>query len=390
MLRVWAFWIKINRQAKMDEYIDVKIDIFEHTGQRARVRRTLTTGGLIDEIMKEFDDISRASIDRYALYLKGTDRPLSKGSTIIDLDLQPQDELVFEYKHQNFREDFLPRQYASLRDDKSGRMFEIQWQPAVIGRPTAEAEHNMVLAVNVQDIPNGMTISRKHAQIILEDESYYVETLTENNPVLVNGEVVPFNSRKEIKNNDRLILGNQKVSMTFITRKQSTNSAARDAQSQPIPPVVKQATEPKPEPSPAAPAAVQPPSEPMPGKPSPGGATPNENMIGETFAGFESPPCRFIVEKAETNEVNGQRIEITSYPFILGRVLPLFSTENGVSRRHAEVNFDSQRKLFTIIDLMSTNGVTLDGVEIMGSVPYELKAGMHVGLGPDVMLKFEG
>ena len=41
----------------MDEYIDVKIDVFEHTGQRARLRKNLTVVNLIEEVLKEFDDI---------------------------------------------------------------------------------------------------------------------------------------------------------------------------------------------------------------------------------------------------------------------------------------------------------------------------------------------
>ena len=36
----------------MDDYIDVKINVFEHTGQRARVRRSITVKTLIDEILK--------------------------------------------------------------------------------------------------------------------------------------------------------------------------------------------------------------------------------------------------------------------------------------------------------------------------------------------------
>ena len=40
-----------------EEYIDVKLNIFEYTGQRARVKKNLTIRALIYEILKEFDDI---------------------------------------------------------------------------------------------------------------------------------------------------------------------------------------------------------------------------------------------------------------------------------------------------------------------------------------------
>lgn len=109
----------------MDEYLEVKIDIFEHTGQRARLRRSLTVSGLIDEILKEFDDISADSVEKYAIYLKDVVRPLSVNSSITELDLQPQDELVFDYKHQTIRQMLFPEQFAFLREETSGIKFDI-------------------------------------------------------------------------------------------------------------------------------------------------------------------------------------------------------------------------------------------------------------------------
>ena len=128
----------------MEEYIEVKIDVFEHTSQRARLRSNLTVAALIDEIFREFDDIAADSPGRYALYLKGSDRPLLNSATMTQLDLQPQDELIFNYIRHSNRHMLDPRNYAYLKDEATGRVYEIQWQPALIGRPTNEAEHNAV------------------------------------------------------------------------------------------------------------------------------------------------------------------------------------------------------------------------------------------------------
>jgi hypothetical protein len=84
----------------MDDYIDVKIDVFEHTDQRARVRKGLTVNDLIAEILREFDDIVADSPEKYAIYLKGFDHPLKPVETLAQLDIQPQDELVFDYVRQ--------------------------------------------------------------------------------------------------------------------------------------------------------------------------------------------------------------------------------------------------------------------------------------------------
>lgn len=358
----------------MSEYIDVKIDVFEHPDQRARVLDSLTPAGLIQEILKEFDDITADAPEKYAIYLKGMERPLNANYTMSQLDIQPQDELVFDYVRKTIRQMLQPSQYAMLREDTSGKTFDIQWQPAVIGRPTNEVDHDITLAVNVQLIPNGMTISRKHAQITFSDGKYYIEMLAENNLLMLNGKEMALNSRKEIKNGDKLHAGRNKVPFTFTTQQQPSKVAAREPRSQPIPPVASQ------------PMPSQPPSmHPAPSQPS----VPSGNFEG-TFVGMgETVASYLVIERATTKEQVGQRIDVPAYPFTLGRTIPILSVEQEVSRRHAEVNFDPQTKLFTITDLKSTNGVTLDGKKIEPSRPYEIRAGMRIGLGKTVIVRLE-
>ena len=388
----------------MDEYVDVKIDIFEHTGQRAKLRRTLSISGLIDEILKEFDDVSADSVAKYAVYLKGIARALTGSATIAELDIQPQDELIFEYKRQqNIREMLQPQDFASLRDETTGKNFEIQWQPALIGRPTAEADHNLKLAVNVESVPKGMTISRKHAQITFSDDQFYIEPLAENNPVFLNEKEMPFGSMWEIKNGDKLTLGRFMFTLTFISQPQG-KPPPRETKSQPIPPVIAQPEQPQPiseipaqvmQPEPIQPVQDQPlESQPIAQSISPPPILVQPQVVGVDVGGTmlemgETLVSFLVIEKTTTPEQVGQRIEISSYPFTIGRVLPLLSLENGVSRRHAEVNFNPQTKQFTIIDLKSTNGVTLEGMEITAETSYEIKAGTRIGLGKDLVVRFD-
>lgn len=387
----------------MDEYVDVKIDIFEHTGQRAKLRRTLTISGLIDEVLKEFDDVSADSVAKYAVYLKGIARALTNSATIAELDLQPQDELVFEYKRQqNIREMLQPQDFAILRDETTGKNFDIQWQPALIGRPTAEADHNLKLAVNVESIPKGMTISRTHAQITFSDDHYYIEPLAENNPIFLNEKEMPFGSMWEIKSGDKLTLGRFMVTLTFMKQPQGT-PPPRETKSQTIPPVISQPKQPQPkqeepaqvrQPEPIHPLQAQPvESQPIYQAVPPPSISDQSPVVGVDLGGTvlemsEILPSYLVIEKATTAEQVGQRIEITEYPFTIGRVLPILSAENGVSRRHAEVNFDPQTRQFTFTDLKSTNGATLEGVEILTATPYEIKSGTRFGLGQDVVLIF--
>jgi pSer/pThr/pTyr-binding forkhead associated (FHA) protein len=308
------------------------------------------------------------------------DRPLNANYTMTQLDIQPQDELVFDYVRKTIRQMLPPSQYAMLREDTTGKTFDIQWQPAVIGRPTNEVDHDITLAVNVQLVPNGMTISRKHAQITYSDGKYYIEMLAENNLLILNGKEMPLNSRKEIRNGDKLIAGRNKVSFTFLSQQQPSKAAVREPRSQPIPPV-----------------AVEPPSRPVSQAlpqttPTPPPSQPSvpAGDFGGTFVGMgEAAASYLVIERASTKEQTGQRIDITSYPFTLGRTIPILSVEQEVSRRHAEVNFDPQTKMFTITDLKSTNGVMLDGKKIEPNRPYEIRVGMRIGLGKVVVVRLE-
>jgi pSer/pThr/pTyr-binding forkhead associated (FHA) protein len=346
----------------MDEYLDVKLDIFEHVGQRARLRKSLTVSGLVEEILREFDDIAADAPEKYAVFLKGTERALQANSTLAELDLQPQDELVFEYVRQNIRRMLNPENYAFLRDEANGRVYEIQWQPAVIGRPTNEAEHNIMLAVNLQLHPKGLTVSRKHAEITFLDGRYYLEPLAENNPVAVNDQVVLFGTRREIRLGDRINIGRNDLLLVFATQAAVAKRASPPSASQPIPV------------SAAFPA-------------QPGVSAPEADQTHLVQEGFQI--VRLVIEKSSTPGQVGQWLELLTYPSYVGRDQPLFKGEKDVSRQHLEVRFDPVSRKFLVTDLQSTNGVTLDGSLLEPNRSYEIRTGTRLGLGPNVVLRFE-
>ncbi len=341
----------------MDEYIDVKIDVFENVGQRARLRRTLTVSALVEEILREFNDIAADSPEKYAVYLKGVDRPFNPAQTMLQLDIQPQDELVFGYVHQMIRKMFTPEQVAYLREELTGKVFELLWQPAVIGRPTNEADHNLSLAVNVQSLPEGMTISRKHAQVTFSDGRHFIEALSENNPVLVNNKEVPVNGRRELRNGDKIVLGQNKLTLLFSTKKPG-DGARTD-------PVAAQ----------SARAEVRP------------AVRVEAERVRYVPGG--SQVAFLVVEKAAQAERVGTRIDLVSLPFLLGRDLPGLLGESDVSRRHAEISFDAASGQFFVTDLQSTNGSSVDGAPLAPNQPRELGHGSRLGLGPKVVLRLE-
>lgn len=357
----------------MDDYIDVRINVFEHTGQHAKIRRTLTVNELIEEILKEFDDIGEKTTEKYKLQLKGLERPLNPQLSMEQLDIQPQDEFTLGYAQQVIRQMLDPQHYATLREESTGKVFDIQWHPAIIGRPSTEVNHNIMLAVNMQLIPTGMTISRKHAQINYANGSFYVEALAENNPTYVNGKTVPYNSEKELHNGDRLWLGQHKVGMIFETRVVPGQSGRASAAQQrpPSQPVQRPASQPVAAPAFQAPAASA----------ADGSAT----RVG---AG-EMNLAALVIERCTNIPNIGQRIDLPAYPFILGRAIPILAAEGDVSRQHAQIDFNPAARQFTIVDMHSTNGVTLNGVKIEADTPYEIVHGTKIGMGQYVLLRFE-
>jgi pSer/pThr/pTyr-binding forkhead associated (FHA) protein len=292
---------------------------------------------------------------------------LAKEHTLIQADIQPQDELVFEYlrQGQDIREMLDPNQYAFLRDEETGRLYGIEWTPAIVGRPTNEAEHNIMLAVNLQVHPQGITISRKHAQLTFEDGHYYLENLADNNPVSLNSKLLPLGTTAEIHHNDVILFG-KKVRMTFLLQSSISQKVT------PQPGAIK-----------SSPARLEPVSAPRPAVAASQPAAANETRIG-----FAAPTLRLFIEKATATA--GQYLEFSEYPAVIGRAHPLLSVEKEVSRNHLEIRFDATQAAFFVVDLNSGNGSVLNGNRMIAGVPYAFQPGMRLELGPKAVFLFQG
>jgi len=347
----------------MDEYIEVKIDVFDHLGQRARLRRSLTIRTLIEEILKEFDDIAAEIPEKYAIYAQGMDRPLAPASVLEQLDIQPQDTLVFKYasQSQNDQQALEPHQYAAMRDE-AGAIYLIKWQPALIGRPNNDGKHDASLAVNLQSHPKKQTVSRSHAQVTFSSGHYYIQPLAENNPIFVEGKQIAFGTHREINDGDKISIGTKGLQLIFLTRKSADQqpAAAPDDQKQ---------------------------------APPPDDSAPQQSLVSDEppQPAPESAPVTFLVVEEATDPGRiGQKIELNTYPSVIGRKNPLLQTEKDVSRQHAEVSYDPATGKFSIKDMISANGVFIDDTRLKPNQVYEIPPGTRVRLGPKLVLRFEG
>ncbi len=199
-----------------DEYIELTIDVFDSTGNLAKVRKTLTVRRLIDEILREFDDLDRSTPEAYAVYLKNQSKPLDRDSTLAQLDIQAHDELELRYSRRSVRERLSGGKRLFLRDESTGQAFAIDWQPALIGRPDVDPTHNELLAVNLEPFPNSLRVSRRHAQISEDRGVFYVESAAFNNPTFLNSETTPIAGKRRIQSGDRIRLGKSGIVLTVM------------------------------------------------------------------------------------------------------------------------------------------------------------------------------
>lgn len=340
-----------------EDYIDVKFDIFEYVGQRARVRKSLNVNALKGEILREFDDIPAEDPDNYAIYLKGAEKPLDEKQTLAELDVQPQDELVFDHFRNLIRRMLAPDQVVSFVEDRTRKVFEVAWQPAVIGRPSTEIDHNIVLAVNLQTVPDGNWISRRHAQMTFSKGKYYLEPMAEYNPVYFNGKELPFGKKVELKNGDKLLLGPKKLPLTFVTKSGK----------------------------PKADSTTDPASKGM-------GAVREKQTPQVTMSDHLSQaqgldiPYLMILAASDERYV-GKTIALDQFPFVLGRTHPWLMGEKQVSRQHIRVEKEAQIGSLLLTDLESTNGVTLDGRKIAPSMAVKIQHGAKIGLGNTLLVQ---
>lgn len=205
----------------MSDYLELTFDIFDETGQQASVLKTIMVVELIDEIVREFEEIDPNAPVAYGLHLEGSDRQLELDRTLTDQDIQPGDRLVFGWARDPFRAQRRPvtnAGQATLQEATTRVMFPIEWQPAVVGRPDAGQTHNALLAANLEWLPKSQRISRRHAQITEKDGRYFLESLVDNNPTYLNDESLETGRKYPLKSEDTITLGKSEIALAFVVR----------------------------------------------------------------------------------------------------------------------------------------------------------------------------
>lgn len=207
----------------MDRII-ISVDVSGVGTRRINVRRNLSVGGLVDEIRGKFNYLEGS----YALYMQGGGEALDTNRTLEQHGIREGAQLVFVQEaarganilalvQAGERYAISNLQGVYLREDRQGTIFELGWQPAVIGRQDQDnSANNRLLAVDLSGFRGADYVSRHHAAITESGTQYFVHGLNPRNPTYLNNAKLEFGEAYALQPGDVLAVG--KVVLTFYLR----------------------------------------------------------------------------------------------------------------------------------------------------------------------------
>lgn len=200
--------------------LTVESELFDEVNQETSIRKNVTIRNLMAEIQREFS----LPEGNYLLQVKGAKHSLELDKTLEQLGIQTGAELVFARDRRNAARVMAlggsthtlitSGRQAYLVEEESGKVFEIEWQPAIIGRPDANNPiSGQTLAVNLSGFEEARTVSRQHASITERNGVYFIESMAERNPALLNGDTIHIGERRSLHVDDKILIG--KIALTF-------------------------------------------------------------------------------------------------------------------------------------------------------------------------------
>jgi hypothetical protein len=207
----------------MQTRFDLRIDVFEEEDQWAKPLPSLKPAELIAATLQEFRELEYLSgnPNDYLLVRKEDMTPLdpveplaaqlSNGASLVLLEQERP--LPLGTKR--------PSHPIYLRDQTSGKVFQIPWVPAIIGRPDPNQAHDDWLAVNLESYPSGLRVSRRHAQITEKNGRFYIHSLSRNPAIIKKAdgsETAVSEAPAPLSNGDTVFLERSNITLKFIER----------------------------------------------------------------------------------------------------------------------------------------------------------------------------
>lgn len=172
--------------------MNITIEVQAVGPKRANVRSSMFVSSLIATAKDKFN------LDgNYVLLRKGERQPLDPEMPLDQAGVADGSVLVCarvvqasrtkEAIQRGVREPISPQfKRVYLQEERQLVEFDIAWQPAIIGRADRrDPSNNKLLAVDLEGVEDSPTVSRHHACITEKDGSFFIESISENNPTYV-------------------------------------------------------------------------------------------------------------------------------------------------------------------------------------------------------------
>ncbi len=202
------------------------VDVFHEKNQRALVLPEIRPQAFIQAILQEFRQARMEFLgddpDAYQLVRADDETPLNPEIPLGE-QLQQDDHLILVERMAPLPPGAQrPSRALYLRELATNHVFRVQWVPAIIGRPDPSRPDDALLAVNLRHFETGLRVSRRHAQIFEQDETFYIKSLSQNPTSLVQGEdtkPIPVTSTPlPIHHGDLIILDRSNITLKVLFR----------------------------------------------------------------------------------------------------------------------------------------------------------------------------
>jgi hypothetical protein len=184
------------------------------------VRNSLLVGNLITEIQDKFNLGGTLQ-----LRVKGNSEPLAWDVPLDQTEVEEGAVLFCEQVVEDTGT--LDRIELGVRDTIEGDFkrvylvekrtlleFDLEWQPAIIGRrDRRNPSNNRLLAVDLEGVEDLPTVSRHHACITSGGGKFFIEQIQERNPTYVDGQALTPNRKSALPAGAVIQVG--RISLTF-------------------------------------------------------------------------------------------------------------------------------------------------------------------------------
>ena len=203
--------------------LELHVNVFEKTEQRALPLPSLTPPEFVEAILHEFRELEYLgdSPTDYRL-LKGADQlPLEAEEKLSQQIVNGERLVLVEEEAPLPSSTRRPTHPIYLREQVTGKVYKLHWLPAIVGRPDKNQALNDQVAVDLERYKTGLRVSRRHVQITEKDGQYFVHSLSRNPTSLKNseGDMTPITEEKRpLHNGDIIHLERSNIALKFIIR----------------------------------------------------------------------------------------------------------------------------------------------------------------------------